>query len=305
MKQPNNNLSCIPFYDSLEEQDYRKWYAYGEKYPLRVPSDYLLPFFFTTPKVEGLPISNITFYRSCCETPEPLVLGGSFNESFSPAFARGIMGSLLDSMISNGLVIDEDEPDYNEVIYYAKEVVDLNLPRGLYYIDIEFANGWHSYSDIFFVDKRDNLEAENISIEWWNEENVRYDGGYIPYRDAYEGKYFKNQLFLETEIGKPTYNFTEEGEERNGVFFPMKQISDKSYNMGFIAPEYLCDVMRLIRMADVVRITDKLGRVYNVEQFEMDVNWMEQGHYAEVSCTFKTDTIVKKVGKAYTNITDR
>ena len=52
-------------------------------------------------------------------------------------------------------------------------------------------------------------------------------------------------------------------------------------------------------MADYIEITDNLGRHYDVEQFEMDVKWSQGGHYAEVSCSFQTDTVVKKIGKAY------
>ena len=29
----------------------------------------------------------------------------------------------------------------------------------------------------------------------------------------------------------------------------------------------------------------------------MDVNWLEQGHYAEVGCAFQTDTGSKESGK--------
>jgi hypothetical protein len=291
--QPNNNLSCIPFYTSLEEQDYRKWYAYGEKYPHRVPSDYLLPFYFVippTPSGEAWVVYELVFYRVCCDEAEP------------------ITGSYFHSMADNNLVI-RDFGTFAEVIYYASHNARLDLPKGLYYIKMVISCAGEEdrtyYSDIFFVDSRENLEANSIKLEWWNEDNLEYDGGLIPYGEVLGLNRFKSDIFLDTEIGKPTYNFTEEGEERNGHFFPIKQISEKSYNFGFVAPEYLCDVMRLIRMADVVRITDKLGRVYNVEQFEMDVNWLEQGHYAEVSCAFQTDTVVKKVGKAYNNITDR
>ena len=97
----------------------------------------------------------------------------------------------------------------------------------------------------------------------------------------------------------PEYKFTEDGEERNGCFFPIKQISEKVYKMSFTAPEYLCDVMRLIRMADYIEITDNLGRHYDVEQFEMDVKWSQGGHYAEVTCSIQTDSVIKKIGKAY------
>lgn len=300
--QPNNNLSCIPFYESLEEQDFRKWYAYGEKYPHRVPSDYLIPFYIVIPKEDGVTIDEVEFYNACCDDGDP-IRGGSFNISFSDAF-QGSNSSLISPMLDNNLKIVE-RGDFNEIVYYASHNSLINLPKGLCYMVITLSNGKSYYSDVFFVDTRANLGVESIRIEWWNEENVEYEGGLIPYGISEGGALFKSEIYLDSEIGKPTYNFTEEGEERNGYFFPMKQISEKSYNMGFVAPEYLCDVMRLIRMADVVRITDKFGRIYNVEQFEMDVNWMEHGHYAEVSCTFQTDTIVKKVGKAYVNISDR
>ena len=69
--------------------------------------------------------------------------------------------------------------------------------------------------------------------------------------------------------------------------------------MSFIAPEYLCDVMRLIRMADYIELFDGLGRMIFVEQFEMDVKWSQGGHYAEVTCSIQTDSVIKKIGKAY------
>ena len=103
----------------------------------------------------------------------------------------------------------------------------------------------------------------------------------------------------------PEYTFTEDGEERDGRFFPIKQISEKVYKFKAVVPEYLCDCMRLIRLSDVVIITDQLGRTYNVEHFEMDVKWLDGGHLAEIDCSFETDTVVKKVGKAYGTITPR
>ena len=41
---PNNNLSVLPFYDSIERQNARKWWMYDKVYPLFVPSSYMLPF---------------------------------------------------------------------------------------------------------------------------------------------------------------------------------------------------------------------------------------------------------------------
>lgn len=305
--QTNSNLSCIPFYESLEEQDFRKWYAYGDKYTNRVPNDSLIPFFFPLPATTSSypwALADAKLYRLCC-TEEEWFTAGAFSGAFSTAFSTSSASvkSLLElnglTMVSSGL-----SP---VCVYLADPLVSLNLPRGLYYLYLKFSNGrkdYGVYSDVFLAEERADL-ARCAKIEWYDMENQAFEGGYIPYEANKDGVYFKNVLYLDTEVGMPEYTFTEEGEERNGYFFPTKQISEKVFSMKFVAPEYLCDVLRLIRMSDVAKITDNLGRTYRVEQFEMEVEWLEQGHYAEAECTFHTDTMVKKIGKAYTNITDR
>ena len=81
----NNNLSPIPFYGSLAEQDFRKWYAYGGMYPHRVSSRNLVPFFFTVDE-EGVSIDKVSVFQVCCADEE--VFGkGSYNLSFSDAFS--------------------------------------------------------------------------------------------------------------------------------------------------------------------------------------------------------------------------
>ena len=41
---PNNNLSVLPFYTSIEQQNARKWWIFGKIYPLFQPAGFLLPF---------------------------------------------------------------------------------------------------------------------------------------------------------------------------------------------------------------------------------------------------------------------
>jgi hypothetical protein len=271
--------------DVAQEQDFRKWWAYGEKYPNRMPSDYLVPFFINLPEAvdpsASWNISRIEFY-DICDTL--------------------ITGSYASRLQSNGLVASIED-NKGSLVYFAKHTTPINLPKGMYYIVIHMSQDGDSYlfySDVFTVGD-ENL----VKIEWWNEENLDFEGGIVPYAWAYRNTYFKNVLYLDTTIGMPEYTFTEDGEERDGRFFPIKQISEKVYKFKAVVPEYLCDCMRLIRLSDVVTITDQLGRTYNVEHFEMDVKWLDGGHLAEIDCSFETDTVVKKVGKAYNNITDR
>lgn len=297
-----DNLSCIPFYTKKEHQDFRLWYAYGEKYPHYVPSDYLIPFSFVVPYREEQPDNiEVEFYRACCSEEQYLGTQGAYNNDFSLDFAR-YTTDFSGIMNMNGLVIKKDETRGISVLtYFAREGEPFDLEEGMYYMKIALVYGATRdtfYSDVFFVKNRDKLERM-VCVKWRNEEKLEYDGGFIPYGETEDVQPFTNILYLDTTIAMPEYKFTEDGEERNGRFFPIKQISEKVYKMSFVAPEYLCDVMRLIRMADYIRITDGLGRTYDVEQFEMEVRWSQGGHYAEVSCSFQTDTVVKKIGKAY------
>ena len=41
---PNNNLSVLPWYRSIQEQNARRWWVYNRVYPLFCPALYLLPF---------------------------------------------------------------------------------------------------------------------------------------------------------------------------------------------------------------------------------------------------------------------
>ena len=297
-----NNLSCIPFYTKKEHQDFRLWYSYGEKYPYYVPSDFLIPFSFAVPYHAGQPDNiEVEFYRACCSEEQYLGIQGAYNEDFSIDFAK-YTTDFSATMNRNGLVVKNDDTRKISVLtYFAREEKPLDLEEGMYYMKITLVYGQTNetyYSDVFFVKDASKLD-KYVCIKWRNEENLEYDGGFIPYGESEGGEPFTNRLYLDTTIAMPEYKFTEDGEERNGRFFPIKQISEKVYKMSFIAPEYLCDVMRLIRMADYIELYDGLGRTLVVEQFEMDVKWSQGGHYAEVTCSIQTDSVIKKIGKAY------
>ena len=303
----NNNLSPIPFYGSLAEQDFRKWYAYGGMYPHRVSSRNLVPFFFTVDE-EGVSIDKVSVFQVCCADEE--VFGkGSYNLSFSDAFSvhKEEGGDVpIGSMIASqcGIV----EGDGCATIFYCAPSTNIGLAKGAYFMQFDLSTDGGPmtvYSDVFFVEPSTDLNKFFVGIKWYDGSDLELsDGGVIPYSRTI-GKAYGNQIFLDTTIGMPEYSFTEDGEERDGRFFPIKQISEKVYKFKAVVPEYLCDCMRLIRLSDVVKITDQLGRTYNVEHFEMEVEWLDGGHLAEIDCSFETDTVVKKIGKAYGTITPR
>lgn len=168
------------------------------------------------------------------------------------------------------------------------------IPIGQYYL--EASDGISTWvSDIFtIVPEMDDY----LEIEWGDADDFVMDAGRIVYKNPT----FKNRLYLRADLAKPEYEFEEEGETRDGVFYPTKQISKKKYNFHFFAPEYLLDVMRLIRMADEVRITYLVGRktlILYPTTFLLTPEWEREGDLAGVSAEFETDTVAKKVGLAY------
>lgn len=111
-------------------------------------------------------------------------------------------------------------------------------------------------------------------------------------------KKFRHELYLCAQIGRPEYEYEEEGNTRDGYFFPEKQISEKTYKFQFVAPEYLLDAMRLMRLSDYVQITDQYRRGYSADTFLITPKWLPQGALAAVDAEFQTDTVAKKLAWA-------
>lgn len=262
----NNNLSVLPFYTDINEQNHRRSYAYGEVYPLYCQTNTLPPFQIV--RTEQTAVQWVRMYTK----------DGT------------LVGNLLTEMQQTGLqVVPFNEYGYNVILYSAVMPMATNMLQGQYYIVIKTAAAMY-YSDIITMV---NDMSAYTKIEWYDDEDMVMEGCRI----VYQNPRFINRLWFASEIGKPEYTFDEEGEERDGFYFPEKQLSEKTYKMTVLAPEYLCDVMRFIRMADYVRVTDKYGREYDCDTFLITPKWQEQGDLASVEIEFETDTVAKKIGR--------
>lgn len=264
----NNNLFPLPWYDSIEKQNHRKDYAFGSVFPLITPDRLLLPF---------------------------QILRSTRSNNITQVLIKKVNGTLLADitapMKETGLAIKRFSDDgYDIIIYPGIIPMAINTPEGQYYAELsDGVERW--YSEVFTIVR--NVEKK-LKIVWWNDEPLYYTGGHIEYDGSY-----KNILYLCSELAKPEYNFEEEGETRDGKFFPEKQISEKKYKFNFIAPEYMCDAMRLIRMSDHVTIYNN-NEQYNADSFLITPTWQDQGDIAGVDAEFTTQTIVKKIGGAIT-----
>ena len=270
---PNNNLSVLPFYGAIEDQNARKWWTYGRVYPLFTQAGFLLPFQIITEHTDFTP-NNIT--------------GATIYDANTHAFVAGI-----ETEIRSGITKKEFASlGYDVWIFPGQLPVLNNIANGRYYLLLTWGS-WQivKVSEIFTVV---NDIQPYLKITWWDEQDFVMDAGTI----VYTNPAFKNVLYLQADLAKPEYVFEEEGDTRDGYFFPTKQISEKRYKFSFFASEYLLDVMRFIRMADHAEI-EYHGQKYSLDTFLITPEWEPNGDVAAVQAEFETATVAKKIGLGY------
>lgn len=263
------NFSVLPWYTSIQYQDARKWWNYGKIFPLFTPAGKMLPFQIIRTHRETLTISSFIVYT-----------------------AQGVqVGDFTQDIIDAGITIKQfPDAGLDVIVFPGRFPVFSQMENGQYYAKI--ADGTETwYSEIFTVV---NDISPYLKIEWWDKEDFVTDGGTV----VYTNPEFHNLLYLDSDIAKPEYVFEEDGETRDGYFFPTKQISEKKYRFSFFASEYLLDVIRLIRLSDYVYITYN-GKTYAADSFLITPDWEDNGDVAVVDAEFETQTVAKKLGVGY------
>ena len=263
------NYSVLPWYTSPEYQNARKWWLYGKIFPLFTPAGKMLPFQIIRTHRETSTITSFVVYT-----------------------AQGVqVGDFTQEINDAGITIKQfPDAGLDVIVFPGRFPVFDQMENGQYYATI--ADGTETwYSEIFTVV---NDISPYLKIEWWDKEDFITDGGTVVYKNPE----FHNLLYLDSDIAKPEYVFEEEGETRDGYFFPVKQISEKKYRFSFLASEYLLDVIRLIRMSDYVFITYH-GKTYAADSFLITPDWEDNGDVAVVDAEFETQTVAKKLGVGY------
>lgn len=262
MKLVNNNISPLPFYDNLALQNHRKDYAFGQIYQLITYKNMLLP--FQVVLSSGTSINWVRLY--------------DFNtEKYI---------DITNSMKENGLTI-KSYTDFKLLKYPGTLPITEIKYEGLYYLAIYISDLGTIYSDLFTVTNR---VSDYLLIEYSNSYNFELKNGIVDFSDNFAFK-----CYLNTQVGKPEYDFEEEATERMGYTFIESQVSKKIYKFTFIAPEYLCDALRIVRLCENKQITNK-SQVYDLATFSMEPKWEDQGDLASVECEFETDTIIANIG---------
>lgn len=262
MELVNNNISPLPFYDNLALQNHRKDYAFGQVYPLITYKNMLLP--FQAVLRSGTSVGWVRLYN----------------------FNTDKYTDITASMKENGLII-KSFTGFKLLKYPGTLPIVEIKHEGLYYLQIQINGLGILYSDVFTVcDKVDDY----LLLEYYNSYNFELKNGIVDFSDS-----FKFKCYLNTQIGKPEYDFEEETTERMGYTFIESQVSKKIYKFTFLAPEYLCDALRIVRLCETKKITSKL-QTYDLTAFSMEPEWEDQGDLAAVECEFETDTVIANIG---------
>ena len=267
----NNNLSVLPFYTTIDEQLSRRTYAFGEVYPLFVQKTYIHPF----------------------QIQVPIPSGGSPVTVTSVSLIDYNTNTLVQDLTNAVTVTVKEYDGYDVLVHRYGAVTGAAWNVGRYYLKIQ-TNYDAYYSEVFTV--VDDI-SPYLRIEWWDEQDLVMRDSRIVYEVTSAQKYH-SVVFLDTQLGMPDYDFEEEGETRDGLFFPEKMLSEKTYKMTFLASEYMCDVMRFVRMSDRVKVTDKYGRTYQCDTFLITPKWETQGDLASVEVEFQTNVVAKRIGRA-------
>ena len=262
----HNNFSPLAFRKKESKATYEKWYAFGKNYAIPASANTLTPFQFTE--------LNIPVFA-----PDTIEVE-AVNEETGDATKTGVYVS-FDVM-----------PEHGGVLYVSpgKNSFREALPQGTYRARFTIHDEVY-ISTPFCVIPGIETSSKYLLIEYWNDEKIAYPGGFIT---TGANNDFRYQMYVPATICKPKYEFEEELTKRAGYKFLELQTSTKVYAFTFVAPEFICDAMRLIRLSDYIRISHD-GEYYNALNFEFDVDWQEQLYLAAVDCQFETDSIIQKL----------
>lgn len=269
-----NFNNVLAWYDSIGEQNHYKWWTYGQKFCLTTPIDYLIPFQIIRAVGTGAPITEFKIIRHDDGTETDILALANFT----------------------GLeVLEYVDKDYDNIFYPGVQSLLLNLEMGYYYLKIsDGSTAFTKYSEVFHM--TDDV-SEMIKIEFWHLSDFCFKDGHLDYKFPY-----KSTIYIQSDIGKPTYPYKEKVIENAGYVKHLQQTSYKLNKFMTIAPEYLLDFMRTIRLHDHVFIYYK-NQTFDVDEFLMtDPKWLQNGDVAETVFEFKTDTVIEVSARGHSNL---
>ena len=252
-------LSPLKFYDNVAKQYHRKSYSYKSISPIITKLHNIPAFQFVLLSNTETINSVYVMYKNDIKASE----------------------DIKQILYENGLIITEVN-NFRIVVYCGKNDILTDLKEGLYYLIINTSENTY-YSEIFcFTNTLDNY----LKIEYSNKSgNFFIKNGLVLFPQD-----FKFTLLLRYQY-EVLFSFDEQTTELLGYKQIETQVSKKYYAFRTVAPEYLCDAMRIIRLCDTKLIAFEKQN-YDLISFEMEADWQTQGDLAVVTCRFESDQVI-------------
>lgn len=102
------------------------------------------------------------------------------------------------------------------------------------------------------------------------------------------GNDFTPEVYLDVDVGKPTYVYSEEGEEEpDGSFRRTFARVEKQYTITTYLQEYMIDAMAALQLHDNIEVWLSNGNVLSVDEFRItDPDWDDLRGLGEITMTF-------------------
>lgn len=256
------NIQIFPFYLSLDEQYHRRFRAFGESAFILAPGGYLPPFQLM------LPVGSLQYTVTLVN------------------LTTGQESNIKADMVARGLEVRTYLGLNFEILYYPSNSV-LSIPNGAYYLRVGFTGGATYFSEVFSVGSWNNI----IELRWWDDENIEINNQYFDFSTG-----FKFVAFLQTEFGKPLYLYEDTVKRRDGIDFPEKILSWKTYRCEIFCGEHFMDGLRVSRLHSFMELVTE-GKTRKVFDLSFAITWDEPGFFAVVTLDFQMETIAKMLGK--------
>lgn len=270
----NNNLSPLPFYDSPGWQRHNLPYANNSIFPFISNANKILPFQIAR-KNRANGIEFVKLYKV-------------------NSYGVELVGDILPELVNSGLhIFNFPERDFDIIFYPSTVILPSNFTEGFHYIEVsDGVESWHSEVFTFVVDT-----SGYTKITWRNLENLSTEDSVI----LMDNPEFVGYHYVYGFVAKPEYPFEEEGERRDGDFYPEKQLSDKLFRMTFLTTESGADCLRLLPLYDMVTIHSGT-RVYETTAVQIEFpEWVTaDATSAEIRFNLN-NTKVRKIGGIFNN----
>lgn len=267
MSQNKRNTNPVGFVTDERQLSKNREAAFGEVRPHIVPLGYIPPFqIVRTPTQSNM--SSIDLTR----------------------LSDGTVFSIASEMVLTGFVVN-DMVTYKIWIYPGTAPIGITLEEGTYSMTITDTAGDVLYREDFCW-MQESAMIGFVKMEWFHQRPILLSFGSIEFVAP-----FKFWHWFRTELGKPSYQYQREVDERNGFEFVIKAISWKEQRFVTLGDENFVDALSFIPHMDCVFVYF-LGDTIDTDKVLVTPEWEERGDLAGIEVEIRSDQVVATFGDA-------